>query len=159
MELKDIPTFPDLNPAYMRKEEYLHELMHAIDQQGNLPIYDFTADRFSSEGEVFAQCRLWSNQLVRDKLARYVDPEHTILQLTNFGRYWALKGGYMIFLKDGLREKELLNQHTKEELIEARLKLTHYRLWGFWLSLVISLIGFVLSLFNLYLILSKGLNK
>jgi hypothetical protein len=65
----------------------------------------------------------------------------------------------MTYLKDGLREKELLNQHTKDELIEARLKLTHYRLWGFWLSLVISLIGFVLSLFNLYLILSNGLHK
>jgi hypothetical protein len=50
-------------------------------------------------------------------------------------------------------------QHSKEELIEARLRLTHYRLWGFWLSLVISLIGFVLSLFNLYLILNKGLLK
>jgi hypothetical protein len=143
----------------MRKEEFLQELMHAIDQQGNLPIYDFTADRYSVEGEEFAQCRLWANQLVRDKLARYVDPEHTILQLTNFGRYWAVKGGYLIFLKDSLREKEMHNQHSKEELIEARLRLTHYRLWGFWLTLIISLVGFALSLFNLYLILNNNLHK
>jgi hypothetical protein len=143
----------------MRKEEFLHELMRAIDQQGNLPIYDFTADKFTTEGEIFAQSRLWANQLVRDKLARYVDPEHTILQLTNFGRYWAIKGGYLIFLKDSQREKEMHSQQSKEELIEARLRLTHYRLWGFWLSLIISLIGFVLSLFNLYLILGRGLSK
>jgi hypothetical protein len=143
----------------MRKEEFLQDLMQAIDQQGNLPIYDFTADRFSMESEVFAQCRLWANQLVRDKLARYADPEHTMLQLTNFGRFWAIKGGYLVFLKDGQREKEMNGQHSKEELIEARLRLTHYRLWGFWLSLVISLIGFALSLFNLYLILNKGLLK
>ncbi|MCU0380981.1 MAG: hypothetical protein MUE58_07300 [Chitinophagaceae bacterium] len=143
----------------MRKEEFLHELMRAVDQQGNLPIYDFTADRFTTESEIFSQSRLWANQLVRDKLARYVDPEHTILQLTNFGRYWAIKGGYLIFLKDSQREKEMHSQQSKEELIEARLRLTHYRLWGFWLSLIISLIGFVLSLFNLYLILGKGLSK
>jgi hypothetical protein len=41
----------------------------------------------------------------------------------------------------------------KEELIEARLKLTHYRLVGFWLTIVISSLGFLLSLYNLYLIM------
>ena len=139
----------------MRKEEFLHQLMNAIDRGGNLPIYDFAAEVLSPESEEFAQSRLWSNQLVRDKLARYVDPEHTILQLTNFGRYWAVNGGYMIFLKDGQREKELHKIHNKEDLVEARLRLTHYRLMGFWLSLIISLIGFALSLFNLYILLRQ----
>jgi hypothetical protein len=139
----------------MRKEAFLQELMKAIDEQGNLPIYDFAAEVLSTNTDEFAQSRLWSNQLVRDKLARYVDPEHTILQLTNFGRYWAVNGGYMIFLKDGQREKELHKIHNKEDLVEARLRLTHYRLMGFWMSLVISLIGFALSLFNLYMLLKQ----
>lgn len=140
----------------MRKEEFLQDLMLSMDHQDAVPLYDYVADRFGTESEIFTQCRLWANQLVRDKLARYVDPEHTLLQLTNFGKYWAIKGGYLNFLKDGLREKELHGIHSKEDLVEARLRLTHYRLWGFWLSLVISLIGFVLSLFNLYLILQNA---
>ena len=103
--------------------------------------------------------------MVRDKLAVYADPEHTSLQLTNFGKYWVMKGGYESFLKEGHSTKdhhkdnddhnEKLLRKEKEELIEARLKLTHYRLVGFWLALVISSIGFLLSLYNLYLIM-KG---
>lgn len=141
----------------MRKEAFLQDLMQAMDGHESIPIYDYTAKQFGAEGEVFASCRAWSNQLVRDKLARYTDPAHTQLELTNFGKFWMLKGGYLSFLEEGHREKDPHNHHSKEELVEARLKLTHYRLWGFWLSLVISVIGFLLSLFNLYLILKKGL--
>ena len=141
----------------MRKEAFLQDLMQAMDSSESVPIYDYTASQFKGDSEVFASCRAWTNQLVRDKLARYTDPEHTRIELTNYGKFWMIKGGYLRFLEEGHREKENHNHHNKEELVEARLKLTHYRLWGFWLSLLISVIGFLLSLFNLYLILKKGL--
>jgi hypothetical protein len=146
----------------MLKEEYLHQLMGAVYKIKTLNIFDFTAENFSPEGEEFKLTREWANDLVQEKLAVYTDLEKTSLQLTNFGRYWMLKGGYDMYLRDSNNRKDLRKikdfekerlTKEKEELMEARLKLTHFRLWGFWLSLIISLIGFTLSLFNLYLIL------
>ncbi len=148
----------------MLKEEYIKQLMDGVYKQKKLNLFDYTAENFSPEGEEFTNCIEWANDLVKEKLAVFTDKERTTLQLTNFGRYWMLKGGYDFYLRDSIRkrearklkdfEKEKLIKE-KEELLEARLKLTHFRLWGFWLSLIISLIGFTLSLFNLYLILSN----
>lgn len=146
----------------MIKEEYLKELMCLSYDKKMLNLFDLTAENFSPESNEFQQCIEWANDLVQEKLAVYTDKEKTTLQLTNFGRYWMLKGGYEIYLRDSGNKKDLRKlkdfekeklAKEKEELMEARLKLTHFRLWGFWLSLIISLIGFTLSLFNLYLIL------
>jgi len=150
----------------MLKEEYLSQLLNAIHAKESLNVYDYTASEFTSSGDVFAQTKSWADQLIRDKLAVYTDAEHTTMQLSNFGKYWVMKGGYAIFLKEGQSIKGHHHNHDddhkvklirkeKEELIEARLKLTHYRLVGFWLTIVISSMGFLLSLYNLYLIL-KG---
>ena len=148
----------------MLKEEYIKQLMDGVYRQKTLNLFDYTAENFSPEGEEFSNCIDWANDLVQEKLAIYTDNERTTLQLTNFGRYWILKGGYDVYLRDSIRKKEIRKLKDfekeklikeKEELMEARLKLTHFRLWGFWLSLIISLIGFTLSLFNLYLILSN----
>lgn len=150
----------------MIKEEYLQQLLKAVYDGGILNVYDYTATGFTLQSEEFANTKNWADQLVRDKLAVYADPEHTALQLTNFGKYWVMKGGYESFLKEGQSTKDdhkdkkdehkvNLLRKEKEELIEARLKLTHYRLVGFWLTIVISSIGFLLSLYNLYLI-TKG---
>jgi hypothetical protein len=146
----------------MLKEEYLQRLMSAVYSNKTLNLFDYIAETFSTEGEEFQQSVEWANCLVQEKLAVYTDKEKTSLQLTNFGRYWILKGGYDVYLRDSTLKKDLRKLKDfekeklikeKEELMEARLKLTHFRLWGFWLSLIISLIGFTLSLFNLYLIL------
>ncbi len=146
----------------MLKEEYLQQLMDVVYKKKTMNLFDFTAENFSPEGEEFLQCSEWANDLVQEKLAIFTDKEKTTIELTNYGRYWILKGGYDVYLRDSNYKKEFRKskelekeklKKEKEELIEARLKLTHFRLWGFWLSLIISLIGFTLSLFNLYLIL------
>lgn len=101
---------------------------------------------------------------MKEKLAKYTDQEHLILQITNYGRYWMMNGGYTAFLQAGrngqedkksYKQKEIEMHKEKEELVEARLRLTHYRLVAFWLTIVISSIGFLLSLYNLYLFM-KG---
>ena len=153
--------------AVMLKEEYLQELLKTLYEKGSLEIYDYTAEIFKTENEEFANTKEWSDQLVRDKLVTYADPEHTIVNLTNHGKYWMMKGGYATFLRDGQStkdhhkdkgdEKDQLLRKEKEELTEARLKLIHYRLVGFWLTLVVSSLGFLLSLYNLYLI-TQGKN-
>ena len=143
----------------MIREEYIQRLMNDIYLSDSLNVYDHAAQLFDISSEDFADIKSRADQLVRDRLAFYTDREHTTLTLTNFGRYWILKGGYEIFLREGQCTKEKTREKSlaaeKERLIEARLKLTQYRLAGFWLALVISSVGFILSLFNLYLIM-KG---
>ena len=147
----------------MLKEEFLQQLLSALYDREELNVYDYVTACFTTESNEFANTKSWCDQLVRDKLAVYSDPLHTVLNVTNFGKFWMLKGGYESFLeaghhiKDHSKEKvdPAVKPHQKEkdQLLEARLKLTHYRLAGFWLTLVISSMGFFLSLYNLYLIM------
>jgi hypothetical protein len=142
----------------MLKEEYLHELLQAAYAADQIDIYQFSFQLSGENEALFANTRLWAHQLVRDKLCIYTDLEKTQMQITNYGRYWMLHDGYMGFLKDEhlLKEKELKEKdQQKETLLEARLKLVQYRLVGFWMALIISVVGLVLSVFNLYLFLSK----
>lgn len=144
----------------MLKEEFLQQLLATLYESESINVYDHIANQYSIQSEAFANTKPWADQLVREKLATYSDTEHTILQITNYGRYWILKGGYETFLKEGqftkerkdkTEEKVELLRKEKEELMEARLRLTHYRLVGFWLTIVISSLGFLFSLYNLFM--------
>ena len=142
----------------MLKEEFLHQLLQAAYESEQLDIYQCSFQLSGEDKDLFANTRLWAHQLVRDKLCTYTDQEKTQMQITNYGRYWMLHDGYMGFLKDEhlVKEKEQKEKdQQKETLLEARLKLIQYRLVGFWLALIISIVGLVLSVFNLYLFLSR----
>jgi hypothetical protein len=146
----------------MLKEEFLQELLKELYEKETLQLYDYTANKYSTHDEVFLNTKTWTDHLVKEKLAKFSDTDHTLIHITNFGRYWMLNGGYASFLQDGHNTKEIHKdkndpksisiQKEKEDLLEARLKLTHYRLTGFWLTIVISTIGFFLSIFNLYVL-------
>ncbi|HSC54457.1 MAG TPA: hypothetical protein VLC98_12580 [Phnomibacter sp.] len=146
----------------MQREDYLHELLNATYESEQVDIYHFSHQWLGEHQPLFANTRVWAHYLVKEKLCYYTDEEKTQLQITNYGRYWMLHDGYRGFLKDEhvmkdkeLREKELEKAQQKDVLLEARLKLTHYRLIGFWVALLIAVIGLVVSGFNLYLFLKK----
>ena len=148
----------------MKEDAYLISLMAQLKIAESVNIYDYTFANFAPESEEVKYCRLWTEKLIKEKLICFIDEERTTIRLTNFGRFWNLKGGYEIYLRDAHQRKEqkLLSQSKresllkeKEELIESRLKLTHFRIMGFWISLVIALTGFFISIFNLYILLKK----
>ena len=142
----------------MLKEQYLQQLLKAVYDEDRLDIYDYAARVLTVQSEEFTHTKSWSDQLEKDKLVTYANEEHTSLQITNYGKYWMMKGGYEIFLKDCHSTKEKQKDkdviREKEELLEARLRLTHYRLVGFWLTIILSSMGFILSLYNLFLIMN-----
>jgi hypothetical protein len=105
----------------MLKEEYLGRLLHAIYARECLNVYDYAAAEFTTSGEIFAHTKSWTDQLTRDKLAVYTDAEHTTMQLTNFGKFWILKGGYDIFLKEG----QIIKEHHHNHDDEHKAKLIH----------------------------------
>jgi len=141
----------------MLKETFLESLLQAAYEQGPVNFYDFAMEQMQLENEDFIQVRGWVQQLVREKLAVYADAENTSINIANYGKYWMVQGGYLAYLRDehDLKEKRSLEKEAhQEKLLEARLKLTQYRLLGFWIALVVSSLGFALSIFNLFLFLS-----
>lgn len=142
----------------MQMEFFLEELLKESYTQESVNIYDVASAYFLQDPDGFAQSRNYAQQLVRSKLVTYADEENTTLRITNYGRFWMAKGGYLIYLKEEheLKEKRSLEKEAhQEKLLDARLKLTKYRLLGFWIALIVSALGFVLSVFNLFLFLSQ----
>lgn len=146
------------NTSVLLKEEYASLLLKILYDKQVLQVFDYAAKEFTISDERFKEIKQVADLLVKEKLADYADEERTTLTITNFGRYWILKGGYEVFLREAHSTKDhaaMEKHHSKEELLEARLKLTHFRLIGFWLTLIISLAGFILSLLNLYMFLTQ----
>jgi hypothetical protein len=145
----------------MLQEERTDILLKAVYKNGSLNTYDFCAEQWVNDEEAFQQCKALADELVNEKLTKYNDAQKTEMSITNFGRYWVAHGGYLIYLKEGEkkiksdREKDKHHEELKEELKEARLKFTHYRIVTYWWSFAFSIISFFLSLLSLYLILSK----
>ena len=81
----------------MLKEQYLQQLLKAVYDQDTLDIYDYAARILTTQSEEFIHTNSWSDQLVKDKLARYTDEDHTALQITNFGKYLIMKGDMKYF--------------------------------------------------------------
>lgn len=135
-------------------------LLSAVYKDGILNPYDFCAEHWNNDGEGFRESKEMADELVREKLVRYDDAQKTELRITNYGRFWMVNGGFLMYLKES--EKKLRsgtdkhNGDLKEELKEARLKFTQYRIVTYWWSFALTLISFLLSLLNLYLILNRN---
>ena len=146
----------------MVRELFQTQLLNDVYSHGPFNVYDYAMQKMGEDQADLVHVKTWADQLVKEKLVLYVDEAHTELSISNFGRYWIMNGGYQYYLRDGhLKDHSISteNHHQlkkeKEELVEARLKLTKYRLYGFWLTLLISIIGFMLSVFNLYMLFKR----
>jgi hypothetical protein len=142
----------------MLKETFQKLLLEKAYEESKLGLYDFAEAISSEDADVLKECRNWAYPLIKDKLLSYVDEEKTIVQITNYGKFWMVNGGYIAYLRDehDVKEKRNLEREKhQEKLLEARLKLTNYRLLGFWIALVVSALGFTLSIINLFLYMSS----
>jgi hypothetical protein len=142
----------------MLRENFQKLLLEKAYQAELVGLYDFAQSISTHDIEVLKECRNWAYPLIKDKLLAYADEEKTLLQITNYGKFWMVNGGYLSYLRDehDVREKRNMEKEQhQEKLLEARLKLTHYRLLGFWIALVVSALGFTLSIINLFLYMSS----
>lgn len=109
---------------------------------------------FKDGGDLEAE-KAGADLLVGAKFAKFADDGRTQVTLTNAGRYWALHGGYLAFLKEepagggGGRGRN-------PELEEVRLTLMRRRLDTFWWSFGVSIAGFIISVVSLTVALSLG---
>jgi hypothetical protein len=139
------------------REELAGELLQNLYKVQEIDYYDFIAEKWGHGSDAFKNCRLVAEELVNEKLARFSNEAHTLLEITNLGRYWMLNGGYMSYLHDSeIKATKLQKQHLsemKEELRQARLRFTQYRIVTFWWTFGFSIISFILSIISIFLVL------
>jgi len=125
--------------------------------------HDLLARAFAAQpGEVFPDSadldvsKRGADLLVSAKLAKFADDGRTQIALTNAGKYWALNGGYLGFLKEEPMAGGGGGRGRNPELEEARLTLMRLRLNTFWWSFGISIAGFLISIVSLIVAFSLG---
>lgn len=112
------------------------------------------AEVFPDDEAAMAAAKKGADLLVAAKLAKFADDGRTQITLTNAGRYWALHGGYLAFLKEPPAERG--GRERNPELEETRLTLMRLRLNTFWWSFGLSLAGFAISIISLTVALMYG---
>jgi hypothetical protein len=90
-----------------------------------------------------------ADRLVRVRLAWYPDEGRDRLMVTNSGRYWALNGGYMAFLKEDPPTGGGGTRGRNPEMEALRFTYMKLRLNTFWLTFGMSIAGFLISLVSL----------
>lgn len=88
-------------------------------------------------------------RLVQLRLAFYPDEGRDRIEVTNSGRYWALNGGYMAFLKEDPPTGGGGTRGRNPEMEALRFTYMKLRLNTFWFSLGMSIAGFVISLISI----------
>jgi len=108
------------------------------------------ADVFSAgDADALKIDKLAADKLVRLKLAWFPDESRDTIKVTNSGRYWALNGGYMAFLKEDPPTGGGGTRGRNPEMEALRFTYMKLRLNTFWLSFGMSIAGFLISLVSL----------
>jgi len=140
----------------MVREEAISKVLERVYKTEKISLYDTCFDLFEGSENHLAESKAYADELIDEKLAKYIDEKKTLLEITNYGKFWMLKGGYIEYLKQC--EKKSKNRETSKEddledaLLEARLKFTQYRIKTFWITFVLSILGFIFSLVSLCLV-------
>src|SRR6476469_2062639 len=81
-------------------EHRAHELLQAAYEGGEVSPFDLAAEHWGPCDGVLDEAKAAADMLASLRLAKYADEGRTKLAPTNAGRYWALHGGYLAFLKE-----------------------------------------------------------
>lgn len=119
-------------------------------------IFDEPGTVFADEDTRLAIGKQAADLLVRARLAKFADEGRTQLTLTNAGRYWALHGGYLAFLKDDSAASGGGGRQRNPEMEALRSEYMKLRLNTFWWSFGLSIAGFVMSLVSVTIALYYG---
>ena len=86
--------------------------------------------------------------LVTARFAKFADEGRTLIEVTNAGRYWALNGGYLAFLKEDPAGGR--GGRTRNPEMEAlRMEYFKLRLGTFWWTFGFSVASFIFALISL----------
>lgn len=136
-------------------ETRAHELLLAAYEGGGVSPFDLAAERWGAGNEGLAEAKAAADLLVSLRLARYEDDGRTRLAPTNAGRYWALHGGFLAFLKEE-PDKAAGGRGRSPEVEALRASYMTLRLKTFWWSFGMSVAGFLIAVVSLIVALACG---
>jgi hypothetical protein len=108
------------------------------------------------EQERLALLKLASDLIVKARLARFDDEGRTTIVLTNAGRYWALHGGYLAFLREEPLAVGTGGRSRNPEMEALRSEYMRLRLNTFWWSFGLSIAGFIFSVISVLIAVFYG---
>jgi hypothetical protein len=131
-------------------------LQAAYSNDGALVLFDFALNT-ADEPARLAALKAGADLLVRNKLARFADEGRTELSLTNAGRYWALSGGFMAFLKEEPPAAGGGGGRGRNPEMEAlRSEYMRLRLNTFWWTFGMSAAGLIFSVISIFIAVLWG---
>lgn len=128
------------------------ELLQTAYQQGEVSYFDYAAEKWGNDS--LDDAKAASDQLVSLRLAKHADEGRTRIALTNAGRYWAVRGGFLAFLKEEPEKVPGRNKNPEAEALRANYMAL--RLKTFWWSFGMSVAGFVIAIVSLIVALCTG---
>jgi hypothetical protein len=131
-----------------------HELLQAAYERGEVSPFDLAVEHWGPGDAVLEEAKAASDLLATLRLARYTDEGRTTLAPTNAGRYWALHGGFLAFLKEEPEKGSGRNRSPESEAL--RTSYMALRLKTFWWSFGMSVAGFLLAIVSLAVALCVG---
>lgn len=132
-----------------------HELLQAAYESQGVSPFDLAAERWGTGDEALVEAKAATDLLVSLRLAKFTDEGRTQLAPTNAGRYWALHGGFLAFLKEE-PEKANGGKSRSPEAEALRANYMALRLKTFWWSFGMSVIGFLIAVTSLIVALACG---
>ena len=132
----------------------VHELLQAAYDGGEISPFDVGAEKWGAGDEALADAKAAADTLVAIRLARYTDEGRTRIAPTNAGRYWALHGGFLAFLKEEPQRAGDKSRNPEAEALRANYMAL--RLKTFWWSFGMSAAGFVIAIVSLVVSLCGG---
>lgn len=121
-----------------------------------LALFDFPLADVEPEKDRLAVLKVAADLLVKARLAKFDDEGRTSFVLTNAGRYWALHGGWLAYLKEEPLATGAAGRGRNPEMEALRSEYMRLRLNTFWWSFGLSIAGFVLSIVSVIIAIFFG---
>jgi len=125
-------------------EMRVHELLQAAYEKGEVAPFDLAAERWGTGDEALIEAKTAADMLVSLRFAKFTDEGRTQIVPTNAGRYWALHGGFLAFLKEEPDKAAGRNRSPESEAL--RTSYMALRLKTFWWSFGMSVAGFLIAI-------------
>ena len=131
-------------------ERRADEMLLAAYRQAPLEIFGEAKPPEKSEREELDAAKAAADLLVSSRFAHYADDGRTQIELTNAGRYWALNGGFLAFLKEEPAGRGGGGGRGRNpEMEELRMNYMRLRLGTFWWSFGLSLASVLFAITSL----------
>jgi hypothetical protein len=132
------------------------QLLEAAFLRSPLSFFDEPVAGVAEESDRLELLKLGADLIVKSRLAKFDDEGRTTIVLTNAGRYWALHGGWLAYLKEEPLAVGGGGRGRNPETEALRSEYMRLRLNTFWWSFGLSVAGFIFSVISVLIAIFYG---